>query len=109
MRTCPHCGESLTKPKAAPVDADEVPVACVPCSPKAAKFVQECDDIQAGVTRSKGKYPLDALPIGYSFCELLSKRGKVAASVSMRHKKKDKRFKVIAHFELGLVEIVRVK
>jgi len=109
MRTCPHCGESLSKPKAAPVDAEEVPVACVPCSPKAQKYVQECDDIQAGVAPAKGKYPLDALPIGYSFCELLSKRGKVAASVSLRHRKKDKRFKVIGHPELGLVEIVRVK
>lgn len=106
-RTCPHCGKEIRKKPTK--DAESVDYSVVPCSPEAAKHVEPCDNIEAGICPQKGKYPFNTLKIGYSFCELLSKRGKLASVASVHNKKKVKRFKVIAHDDLGLCEIVRIK
>lgn len=105
LKICPHCGMEL-EPTIPIKDYD---MQIVECSPKAKQYVKEVEDIAAGVIESKKKYPFDALMVGYSFCYPLGKRASLCTLSSIENKKGSKQFKVIAHKELGLCEVVRLK
>ena len=105
LKICPHCGKEL-EPKVEEVDYE---VQVIQCSPKAAKYVKEVEDINAGCFQSNAQYPFSSLPVGYSFCYPLSKRGSLCSLACIQNKKGEKQFKVIAHKEHGVCEVVRIK
>lgn len=105
LKICPHCGKEL-EPKVEEVNYE---VQVIQCSPKASQYVKQVEDINAGCVEDKTKYPFNSLAVGYSFCYPLSKRGSLCSLASIQNKKSDKQFKVIAHKEHGVCEVVRVK
>lgn len=105
LKICPHCGKEL-EPK---VEEAGYEIQTIPCSPKAKKYVEPVEDITAGCIEDKGYYPFNSLMVGYSFCYPLDKRGSLCSLACIQNKKGEKRFKVIAHKEHGVCEVVRVK
>jgi len=105
LKICPHCGKEL-EPK---VEERTFDIQIIECSPKALEYVEKVEDIESGVIEDKSKYPFNALKVGYSFCYPLSKRGSLASLSTIQNKKSEKKFKVIAHKEHGVCEVVRVK
>lgn len=81
-----------------------------PCSPKAAQFVSKEPDQFGYLSEDKrSKYPFHLLPLGYSFAVPFDE--KVRSSLRLcawnASKKYGKKFKVLTHRNLGVLEIVR--
>jgi len=84
-----------------------------PCSDKARPFVLKIDN-STEILERKGErhrlYPFPEMPLGYSFAVPYSpsKYKSVAVTASVMGKKLNRRFKIIRHKELDVVEVVRI-
>lgn len=105
LKICPHCGKEL-EPKVEEINFE---VQIIQCSPKASQYVKEVEDINAGCVEDSTKYPFNSLAVGYSVLLSIKQARLVVFACMYPEQKSEKQFKVIAHKEHGVCEVVRVK